>query len=604
MSHIHEMVQKDIKSGVEKLMLQNRGMNAVDALSTVTKEILKNNPFVPPKGCPVNDLPNELLAHIFYVGMLMEEEDDDDDFEDEEDEYNDELNLLDWDSDDEGDGPSSKTNITAKGKGKAGDDDDESEDEDEDEEPSAPFVVLVSHVCSKWRNCAIDSPLLWTKIQFEFGMSLEMQKTFLERSKEHPLVIEIDTTYPDGWVFDEDEYDEESSPEASAEHVSENGLSSDSPFKGRPPCLNKTQVSQILDIIIPSVHRWRAFCISSHLYESIHLTLERLSQCSSAPLLEIIDLTHSEDSEEYDLDVFSPPELNTKFLPFNGNAPNLKTVVLWGVHIDWDASIPLLSNLRQLRLCYHTEDVRPSFQTFSDILTSSPDLEHLTLALSGPEDKKELWGTSTINVPSVKSLDLCFHEPAYIESLLPLVHFPNLIELRLQYDSGDYTNFALLLAAPFPGRTTSILAGLESLRISCLPSNRASRQAMLEQLVNLKSIELNCAGDEDEFFERLMELKPGAGSSGQGVVFCPHLTALKTTGIDGWRMKQLVEARRRGGAPLSRVFMSEEDDLGEKEENWLRAHLEELDFFEPSSDEEEEEESDPEDEEMETEADA
>jgi hypothetical protein len=221
------------------------------------------------------------------------------------------------------------------------------------------------------------------------------------------------------------------------------------------------------------------------------------------------------------------------------------------------------------------------------MLTSSPDLEELSLVLSGPEDKKEVWGPSTITLPSVKSLELGFHDAAYIESLFPLIQFPNLVKLKLGYNAEDYDNFALLLTTPPLGRTASILAGLEFLKIYSLPSNHTVRQAMLEQLVNLKSINLNCISDGREFFDRLMEVKQGAG--GQRVAFCPQLSAVKTMYVDGLSMKEFVEARQSGGAPISKVMMSKEDYLGEKEEKWLRGHLEDLEFFEPSLHEEEEE---------------
>jgi hypothetical protein len=40
--------------------------------------------------------------------------------------------------------------------------------------------------------------------------------------------------------------------------------------------------------------------------------------------------------------------------------------------------------------------------------------------------------------------------------------------------------------------------------------------------------------------------------------------------------------------PVLRVLMSKEDNLGEKQEKWLRGHLEELEFFESNLDDKEE----------------
>lgn len=52
-----------------------------------TRMNLVNNPWVPPKGCPINDLPNELLSHIFHLGTLAEEEDVDEDVDEDGTEY-------------------------------------------------------------------------------------------------------------------------------------------------------------------------------------------------------------------------------------------------------------------------------------------------------------------------------------------------------------------------------------------------------------------------------------------------------------------------------------------------------------------------------------
>ncbi|KAJ4482169.1 hypothetical protein J3R30DRAFT_3286304 [Lentinula aciculospora] len=589
MSDIHQKEpQADLKADGGKLMRDEKGLNVSQAVSQVTTDMLKNNPFVPPtSGCPVNDLPNELLAHIFYVGMEMEEEGPSEDEIEDEDEYEDELDLLDWASDDEDKSvPKRAGERKSAGKEKA---DDEDEDEDENEEENKlilPFQVLVSHVCQHFREVAIESPLLWTSLRFQVGSSLDKAKSWLERSKGHPLQIEIDCS-------SDDEYEENEADAFTQDAVADPLFSQSNPSEAEvpknsvPPHLTTSQISEIMDITIPAIDRWRLFSITANYYDVIYLVLQRFSKCPSAPLLEILEMYHNEDCEDFD--VFSPPELNQKFLIFGGVAPKLRSVALWGVHLDWDASLSLLNDLRDLELAYHADDVRPSFKTFSNILTSSPELETLSLSISGPAGTGKDWGITPIGIPSLKSLTLCHHEPAYIEALLPLLHLPNVVELLLNYDSNEYTDFALLLAQPLPGRTKSLLAGLDHLKIGTLPSKRDARQLMLEQLVNLKSICLNCVGDEEEFFTRLMELKATPSESGttHSVVFCPHLNTLMTTGVDGTTMRKFVEARKQGGAPLSKVSMSEEDHLDEKEETWLRDHLDELDFFEPSDSEEE-----------------
>jgi hypothetical protein len=103
--------------------------------------------FAPPKsGCPINDLPEELLSYIFEVGVQDEAEGEDDSSEAEEEE---------WDTEDEAEGEAGAAMVKEV---KAKDVDAEMIDEDDDEfesqlgMPSPPFQVLVSHVCRKWRS--------------------------------------------------------------------------------------------------------------------------------------------------------------------------------------------------------------------------------------------------------------------------------------------------------------------------------------------------------------------------------------------------------------------------------------------------------------------
>lgn len=88
------------------------------------KNIVSCNPYVPPTGdrCPINDLPNELLAHIFFLGTYEEDEEDDMYDDDDEDAV---------DDDDSGD---------------------ERENGTLSNQSVFPFQVLVSHVCAHWRT--------------------------------------------------------------------------------------------------------------------------------------------------------------------------------------------------------------------------------------------------------------------------------------------------------------------------------------------------------------------------------------------------------------------------------------------------------------------
>jgi len=571
-SHEKELYQ-EVNQGIAALLRDNPRTTMQDALWKVASDMRANNPFCPPKkGCPVNNLPTELLAHIFYLGTDTQEEE-----VEEEDCEDDELNLL-GEEDEVDDGEEGKDGEEGEEEGpKASDRDipDEYDEDDYDDDAELPFQVLVSHVCKHWRDVAVESPALWTTITFTEGAPFEKSRIWIERSKGRPLDINIDCTIPADGDPDANPDEDKSDEEASEEEES----------KEPPPFFSKDDLSTILDIITPHVERWRTLEVMVNIYEYVHNIMQRLVQCSSAPLLEILQLYHYEDCEEYD--TFEPAHFKTPFLLFNGNAPNLTHVALWGVHLPWEEST-FLSGLTDLELAYHAKDVRPSFEAFANILRSSPEIHTLTLCLSGPAGDFADWGGEMIELPSLKDLVLCYHEPSYIESLMRLISVPNVHSLALDYDEGDYSSFLRQLTRPLKGMKKSLLAGLEHLKISGLPCDHKSMDLMFEQLANLKSINLNCTGDET-FFDKLMKPVPSSFlvATGKVSLYCPNLHTITTTGIEGAKMKQFVETRRAAGIPLTKVLMSEEDDVDIKEEKWLRDHLETLEFFEPSDSEEE-----------------
>lgn len=107
-------------------------------LQQLINQVILSNPFIPPTGdrCPINDLPNELLAHIFCLGTSAEEYGCDDDEDDDE--------YVDTDEEEEGEG--------GEEDGYMEDDDSDDDMDGKDEMPVLPFQVLVSHVCRHWRE--------------------------------------------------------------------------------------------------------------------------------------------------------------------------------------------------------------------------------------------------------------------------------------------------------------------------------------------------------------------------------------------------------------------------------------------------------------------
>ncbi|KAJ7784610.1 hypothetical protein B0H16DRAFT_304076 [Mycena metata] len=615
-------LSEDLAHRALTILTANPGMSQeaamLQAQTDLRESALKNNPFKPPTGCPVNDLPPELLAHIFKVGCEMQAEEDDADYEDE-----DGLDLEDeWETDDEdgevdevveddedkdvrmGSPEKRRTHTHPASDGAAPPETDGEESEDGDDwDADLPFQVLVSHVCKHWRAVALNTHTLWQIIQFTTHLNVEKSKAWLERSNGLPLDVFIDCTSvhgPDG--HDHDDGDEATHHPPTAQHPPSTGgalmgiIMAFNPTTGTlttdtitadqeqmmsadvappEPCISLDDFKVILDMIMPHVHNWRVLEVSANYYTYMYELLSRLAKVPGAPLLEELGLYNYEESESEEVDTFEPAHLAEAFLPFQGNAPKVTHVAFWGVHIAWEAALPMLQGLREIEFAYHTRDVRPSFETFRAMLEASPEIELLSLCYSGPVGDMEV-----LEVPSLRTLVLCYLEPDFVKPFIGALVLPGLEELNVDLVEEDFTDFATQLAEPARGQTRSLLAGLTTMKLTGLQCNDATCAVVMAQLEGLKRLHINCEGEEKRFFELLSELK------GTAPQYCPKLESLRVEGVEGAELRELVATRKTAGAPLQQVFIGSRDFVDAKDERWLRANVDTVDFFDPSDDSE------------------
>lgn len=631
----NKRLTSQVQSKFAALLQQESGLSPKAAMARVTEEMLENNPFVPPKGekCPIDSLPDEILVYIFETGIktAMEpyikyedntgDEDEDEDTEGTQDDTQMKIEEIDDEDDSEW---SDVDEEESKREGKKiddddddGDDDDDDDMEDEEEEPELPFQVLISHVCKRWRSVALDTPILWTHLHFEKGTSLDRHQAYIERAKNAPLEIIIDcANESDTEDGDEDVSNYATNPVLQARDRElvdclRNSIDRSDPSlpnlfndpdwhtkPGRDGYENNStelhdytisELSEILDLVTPRVQQWRTLSVSVHDYRWMYLLLARLHQCPPAEILEVLELyVHDNDEEEIS---FHPRDLIARFTLFQGQAPHLAHCVFWGVHLDWDASLGMLENLKELELAYHVEEVRPSYQMFEAILKST-NLQALLLSLSGPAGTEDDWrhaGYNIIQLPSLEELILRYHPLQYVCSLLRFIDTPNLRSLGLDFVDDDYTKLAQdLCKAPF-GRSKTLLAGLEHLKLSGLPCDATAMKKILDELTELKSLDLNCLGQPLEIFEKIEAATKSIPSLpvGSQKPYCPTLESIATVGITGRRMKQFIEARKEAGVPVQRVMMSEYDDIDDRSEKWLKRNTKEFVLFNPSDSEEE-----------------
>ncbi|RPD62441.1 hypothetical protein L226DRAFT_332015 [Lentinus tigrinus ALCF2SS1-7] len=558
---------------------------------------LPNNPFLAPKDgrCIINELPSELLSHIFTLGWTPErdQEDEEDDFEDVDEGASDELSY-------------------SSGSSVSGDDEDggHSHHGDEHRSRKLPFNVLVSHVCQRWRDVALSNSLLWNHISFVGPPPYERALIYLSRAASAPLALTVDRTV--------DDEEEEDFSESDYEVDEDEGPKNNDP--------DLAIITGIMDVIVPHIDHTQTLQIMVSFYPQMHRALEMMSACQGAPMLEELQLYHYEDTDEHE--TFKWQELREQpFVLFHGNIPRLIHVALWGVHVDWSKEgSPYLTGLTDLELAYHARDVRPSIYEFARIMRSCPDLRTLTLCLSAPagtpsdwpsglplsEDDMDVEGVPFV-LPKLSELVLAYLEPNYLLSLLPRFSFPALTSLALDLEDEDYGEVLTYLSSPRslpqppqppltlrgPGvagspaaqRARSLLSNLTSLKIASLPCPDTLVADAYRQLENVTALNLNMMYLGDGWFDLLFPKHAAAPALantllGASEVLLPRLETLTCTGIDGGRMRELVRLRAACGRPVKKVLMNQDDDVSEEDELWLGEHLEKFEYFEGSDEEE------------------
>ncbi|KDQ55415.1 hypothetical protein JAAARDRAFT_37438 [Jaapia argillacea MUCL 33604] len=371
---------------------------------------------------PVNKLPVELLSYIFNLGTHSKD-----------------IRLEDRD-----------------------------EDEDEGHLDFDPFCEVFPHTVASvnrhWRRVALSTSTIWTNVCVTISdivvgdgdddgiwrtkapartSRLDTSRVDLQliRSRSSPLDIIIDSRDPD-WDFSE--------PESYSDHNM--GYDPDHPF-------SSTHMMKVLYLLLPHLPRWRSLAILTDTYAPMYTALTILSNSTSdyhfahAPLLESLILMRCNEFASY-CPSFSPPHLKGALLPFaQTGLPQLRKLVLSGVHVDWSAVhtiLPLSSKdrgelergLETLELGYHSEDVRPTPKEFADILKRCPDLRRLTVRVSGPVwegdtfDRSEMGEETTdagcVCLPELQSLTIGYTDVMDATSMLAMMEASNLRAVRLE----------------------------------------------------------------------------------------------------------------------------------------------------------------------------
>ncbi|KDQ08332.1 hypothetical protein BOTBODRAFT_179962 [Botryobasidium botryosum FD-172 SS1] len=204
-SGLEHVAEEDVYSKVSEYYAELDGFEGKFGLARAKIQNIRNQSH---SIVPVHRLPDEILSTVFVLGSqdriqavgldaevaiehaATAREDDVADADSDESE--------DSDSDeDEGDEVHE-----GDGTGAGAESDEEHETRDDSASPEAtkgkpqPFNLLVSQVCHRWREVALNTGQLWTRIDLTEPLPHERMKLWLERSKNYPLHVCLDTHPP------------------------------------------------------------------------------------------------------------------------------------------------------------------------------------------------------------------------------------------------------------------------------------------------------------------------------------------------------------------------------------------------------------------------
>ncbi|KZV96356.1 hypothetical protein EXIGLDRAFT_747705 [Exidia glandulosa HHB12029] len=335
----------------------------------------------------------------------------------------------------------------------------------------------VSAVCRRWRNVAIASPCLWSRIAFssayaEGPFHWEGDALYLERSRAAPLDVCI-------------EWDRRTRDEKEGRIVPNPDLDDDMDDDDDDPphWLTPADVNRAARLLLPHVSRFRSFSIECEVYFPFHLMLSTLSP-APANKLQWLELSCTRAFAEAWR--FLPAQFGDAPPLFAGHMPALRDATFTGVHVAWDIS--QLVNLRSLSLAHHALEVRPTMGTFRSIVESSPSLAKLELigsCMQGEEDDDD---APAIPLVSLEALALRWMAPETLHTLVTLFPMRNLRRLAIA-DCMGRSSSALL---SFIGGTFVELTELELERVFGVQESEIVE--MLAKLPRLQKLVVDHAG--------------------------------------------------------------------------------------------------------------
>lgn len=397
------------------------------------------------------------------------------------------------------------------------------ENGDEIVEPDPPhFPSLVSHVCKRWRQIALDTGKLWSTIDFHEGPPYEKTREWLVRSKDSPnleLILDV-----------EDPVSKLSSSE---------------------------KLEEVLVLIEPHAPRISSlYARTSTIADLVHVLVHLTDTTNPLPLKSLALLV-----DEVDSSLMDHQELQGKQLMLRDMLAGLEELELEKVHLPW--SYITLRGLRKLRLStLNVDGESPTAQHIYQLLTDCPQIEmyvssHNSRFPSANEtpirinlDGVDIGGSDALmgdGVPSIKlphlsDLFLTQLEWSPSRFLLSIIDAPHLSYLRI-------VDMELLEDSPLPRKLISNFfnkispTSLRTIRVEETQFGDSDLMGMISASRALQELHIvDCA-----VTNRLLTYLEGAA---------PLLDSIKLdsiSSIDSESLKKFVTARQASDHPLKQI---------------------------------------------------
>ncbi|KAF9077499.1 hypothetical protein BDP27DRAFT_1311146 [Rhodocollybia butyracea] len=302
------------------------------------------------------------------------------------------------------------------------------------------FPILVSHICHKWREIALNTPSIWSTLFFDRASHLERGRMFLERCTPRSI---HSPEYCSGYFLDI--------------------VIATVPFKQQShnDCISKGELEEIFNLLVPVTVRWRSFYLRVRDNTCKKVARDALGfNCGRAPNLETLQLYHFEDFSN--VDDLIEATFREPVIVFANDIPRLKHLSLIGVNLPWAFS-PYLQGLDTLELALHPNKIRPPYEYWDRMLRLSPQLRKLILHYSGPKDRwdedglqttfawqgDDLWRSDLpsdrVTLEKLEHLSLTDMDAPYLTRILERIHLPNVQKLVLELSSEEETDYSEFL---------------------------------------------------------------------------------------------------------------------------------------------------------------